>query len=378
MMKILRPLNIQRGFSVSSMPKLQKGFSLVELMISITLGLILMGGVIQMFISSKTAFNTQRGVSNVQESGRLAIEFMARDIRMAGFMGCASRKIGQVDSTVKGTDFQYDMLDSSATPGVLVLDAIRGYSATPAGLVLSPAPLANTDLFVVTGAMDDDVSVIKDKEAATMFASLTKQEAKGCPNGTDDRLSGICPGDVLLVTDCKKARIFQATKVGVSSGELHINHEASGTPGNTISSWGGSSGADNSYTDGGQILKMQRVIYYLAKGKSGRPSLWQNTGGISLEILEGVEDMHITYGRDTNNDLIPDTYNSAAQVDAIGAAAWHNVSSVRLHLLVQSLDDNVVPEKQTYSFADDIDKEAADFRLRQVFVSTVGIRSRLN
>ena len=123
---------------------------------------------------------------------------------------------------------------------------------------------------------------------------------------------------------------------------------------------------------------MQRVIYYLAKGKSGRPSLWQNTGGISLEILEGVEDMHITYGRDTNNDLIPDTYNSAAQVDAIGAAAWHNVSSVRLHLLVQSLDDNVVPEKQTYSFADDIDKEAADFRLRQVFVSTVGIRSRLN
>lgn len=378
MMKILRPLNIQRGFSVSSMPKLQKGFSLVELMISITLGLILMGGVIQMFISSKTAFNTQRGVSNVQESGRLAIEFMARDIRMAGFMGCASRKIGQVDSTVKGTDFQYDMLDSSATPGVLVLDAIRGYSATPAGLVLSPAPLANTDFFVVTGAMDDDVSVIKDKAAATMFASLTKQEAKACPNGTDDRLSGICPGDVLLVTDCKKARIFQATKVSVSSGELHINHEASGSPGNDISSWGGNSDPDNSYTDGGQILKMQRVIYYLAKGKSGRPSLWQNTGGISLEILEGVEDMHITYGRDTNNDLIPDTYNSAAQVDAIGAAAWHNVSSVRLHLLVQSLDDNVVPEKQTYSFADDIDKEAADFRLRQVFVSTVGIRSRLN
>lgn len=355
----------------------QKGFSLIELMISVALGLVLMGGVIQIFINSKAAYNTQRAVSSVQESGRLAIEFMARDIRMAGFMGCASRKVGRVDSTIKGTDFQYDLLDSTNS-GELALDAIRGYSSVPAGLTLSPAPLANTDFFVITGAMDEDISIVKDKASATMFASLTTQESKACPNGTDNRLSGICPGDILLATDCKKARIFQATKVGESSGELHINHDASGSPGNDPSSWGGSSDPDNSYGDGGQILKMQRVIWYIAKGKSGRPSVWQYSSGVSLEILEGVEDMHITYGRDTNNDLVPDTYNSAAEINAIGATAWHGVSSVRVQILVQSLDDRVVPEKQVYTFAEDKDKEAADFRLRQVFVSTVGIRSRLN
>src|SRR5690606_33289271 len=33
-------------------------------------------------------FTTQRGMSSIQETGRLAIEFITRDIRMAGYYGC--------------------------------------------------------------------------------------------------------------------------------------------------------------------------------------------------------------------------------------------------------------------------------------------------
>ncbi|ARU27615.1 hypothetical protein CBR65_09340 [Cellvibrio sp. PSBB006] len=69
----------------------QAGLSLIELMIAITLGLILMAGVIQVFLSSRVTFATQQAMSRVQETGRLAVEFMARDIRMAGYMGCTSR-----------------------------------------------------------------------------------------------------------------------------------------------------------------------------------------------------------------------------------------------------------------------------------------------
>src|ERR1043165_5123513 len=82
LMKTLPLLNIRRGFSESIMANTQKGFSLVELMISITLGLVLMGGVLQMFLGSKAAYTNQRAVASVQESGRLALEFMTRDIRM--------------------------------------------------------------------------------------------------------------------------------------------------------------------------------------------------------------------------------------------------------------------------------------------------------
>jgi type IV pilus assembly protein PilW len=69
----------------------QRGLSLIELMIAITLGLVLMTGVIQVFLSSKNVFSTQQAVSRIQETGRLAIEFISRDTRMAGYMGCGSR-----------------------------------------------------------------------------------------------------------------------------------------------------------------------------------------------------------------------------------------------------------------------------------------------
>lgn len=64
------------------------GFSLVELMIGISLGLLLMTGVVQLFVTSKSGFTADQAVSRVQETGRLAIEFMSKDIRMAGFSGC--------------------------------------------------------------------------------------------------------------------------------------------------------------------------------------------------------------------------------------------------------------------------------------------------
>src|SRR5690625_4500286 len=80
----------------------QQGLSLVELMISITLGLVLMTGVMQMFLSSRTVFSTHQAISRIQESGRLAMEFMSRDIRMAGFMGCMSRSMMGINNDHKG------------------------------------------------------------------------------------------------------------------------------------------------------------------------------------------------------------------------------------------------------------------------------------
>ncbi|MDX1695195.1 MAG: PilW family protein [Ketobacteraceae bacterium] len=63
----------------------QSGLSLVELMIAMTLGLLLLGGVLQFFVSSKRTFLHTEVFGKMEENGRFALDFLARDIRMAGY-----------------------------------------------------------------------------------------------------------------------------------------------------------------------------------------------------------------------------------------------------------------------------------------------------
>ncbi len=69
------------------LPSQQKGFTLVELMIAGTLGLVLIGGMIQIFIGSSQTFRVQRGISEVLDKGRTATNFISSEIENAGFGG---------------------------------------------------------------------------------------------------------------------------------------------------------------------------------------------------------------------------------------------------------------------------------------------------
>jgi type IV pilus assembly protein PilW len=63
----------------------QRGLSLVELMISITIGLILIAGVAQIFMSGRQSFNTQSGMGSLQENGRFALRFLQKGLELSGF-----------------------------------------------------------------------------------------------------------------------------------------------------------------------------------------------------------------------------------------------------------------------------------------------------
>ena len=65
----------------------QDGFTLIELMVSLVLGLLVTGIVIALFAHSKRNFNEDEQVSLMQENGRFAMQLMSRDISMAGFLG---------------------------------------------------------------------------------------------------------------------------------------------------------------------------------------------------------------------------------------------------------------------------------------------------
>lgn len=347
----------------------QRGISLVELMVSITVGLVLMTGVVQLFLSSRATFTTQQAISRVQETGRLAVEFLGQDIRMAGYMGCMSRNLN-ITNTLNNSGslaYKFDVgiegIDYDGT-------TVTGY---PADVV------SGTDILVVRSANDNAVGVVQNNNSAQLFAENTGQVANGCGAG-ETMFSGMCEGDILVVSDCEKARVFQATNLTSTAGNTAVNvpHSNDGkyTPGNADSSWGGSSvDPSENFGPDSEIIKVNTTLYYIRNGTSGRPSLYQQKGDQSLEFLEGVENMQLTYGRDTSGDGIPDVYNTATQVTA--ANDWESVASVRVQLLISSTDDNVLQETQPYTFNGTAVNDPGDRRLRQVFINTIGIRSRL-
>ncbi|AJQ92407.1 tfp pilus assembly protein PilW [Gynuella sunshinyii YC6258] len=320
------------------------------------------------FVSTKGMYTTQQGLSQIQDTGRLAIEFLEKDIRMAGYMGCATRS---TTMTITNT------LNNPGDYKYAFQTAIQGYTAAtlPTG-TLTKTPVANTDILVVRSAGSSGVQVSKNNDSAQVFVTNTGTETGGC-GGNKNRVSGICEGDILVVTDCSKARIFQVSNITQSGNEVNLVHSQSGgnSPGNAISSWGGNSiDPDESFDAGSEVMTVTTSVYFIATGASGRPSLWKSQNGVEFELLPGVEDLAITYGVDTDasQDFIPNSYQTAGSV-----VDWNRVVSTQISLLIASTENNVLPEAQSYTF-DGATVKPTDRRLRRVFSSTVGIRSRLN
>jgi len=65
--------------------KKQTGFSLVELMVAVTLGLILVAIIAQIYVGSKQTYRTQDDLARLQEEGRYAMELISRSLRLAGY-----------------------------------------------------------------------------------------------------------------------------------------------------------------------------------------------------------------------------------------------------------------------------------------------------
>ena len=68
-----------------SFPHHQKGLSLIELLIAMLLGLMLTAGALQMMLTSQEIYQTTDTLSRIQENGRFALNFLAKDFRMAGY-----------------------------------------------------------------------------------------------------------------------------------------------------------------------------------------------------------------------------------------------------------------------------------------------------
>ena len=71
-----------------NMCRQQQGFTLIEIMVSMLLGVFLLGGVMGIFLNAKQTYRVQDALGRLQENGRYAMEFIGRDIRMTDYRGC--------------------------------------------------------------------------------------------------------------------------------------------------------------------------------------------------------------------------------------------------------------------------------------------------
>ena len=350
----------------------QKGLTLIEIMIAIGLSVILLTGVIQIFNSSKATYRLQDNLSRMQENGRFSLDFLARDVRMAGYQGCTN--FGPITNTLNdSTGIAYDF-----GTGLTGFDNVGSTPPTflsGAGIVPEPG----TDVIIIRRNSDNPVRVSRNNSSAQIFLEVTSQVAGGCADGTD-KVSDLCQTDILMISDCVKSRVFQAGNIQVtgSGGSLegNVTHPASGDPGNAITSWGGASApAEEQFNEDAEIVRIGTYAYFVSVRGDGVPVLNRFDGNNIFELVEGIEDMQLDYGEDTDGDRTADVYRDANTV-----ADWSQVVSARIHLLVRTNDNNMTDGPADYTFKGSLqpgsDLPSTDRYLRREFTTTVTIRNR--
>lgn len=337
----------------------QNGLSLVELMIALALGMIIVLAVGEVYVGSRQTYRTQDALSRLQENARYAVETISYDLRMAGQVGCSFDETKVVN-----------VLNTPAY-GNLFGEALKGYDE--GGAVAAPysASLARGDAVQIFRASESPY-LVQSHNAATSTFSFA--------NTTD-----IIKDDILIATDCDTAAVFQASDPA-TAGTTVVHAVGGSAPGNCSANLGPKPALTDpctavtakTFPKGTRILRVMSKLYYLANNPAGQPSLYRQTivKGLLVteELVEGVEDMQIQYGLDTSGDKSADGY-----ADAGGVVDWNQVVSVRISLLMRSAENNVVTEPQKYRFPASATSltTATDGRVRHVFTSTIGTRSRL-
>jgi len=349
------------------LPRSQQGLTLVEVMVAVTLGLILTAGLIQVFVSNKQAYRVQEGLARLQENGRFAIDFITRDVRGAGFVGCPGSTTPIVNTLNNAGSLPWNF--ASPMQGFEAITSTT-WSSTTASLPLDASiisALGGRDVITVRRSVGDPVPVVSQPAGAPPGSSPITVAVTAALSAFDTPANQIA-----MISDCTNAAVFQIRNPPNPSGGT-MNHAIGGAsppaaPGNATDALG------KDFTNTAEVVRLSTITYYVRQTgtASGRPALWRQVGGAAAqELVEGVQDMQIRYGVDTDGDQVPNQYLQANAV-----TDFNNVVSVRVDLLLQSIEDNLTNAPQPYTY-NGLATTPADRRYRQVFSATIGLRNKI-
>ncbi|MBP6596384.1 MAG: prepilin-type N-terminal cleavage/methylation domain-containing protein, partial [Arenimonas sp.] len=122
------------------------GFSLVEVMIALLIGTLLLAGLVQVFGGSRAAYQAAEGISRNQENGRFALDFLQRELRMAGHFGCVNDQARLLNSADQftlayagaGTEAAYSA-EAWPLPFNITLQGYEANGTAPGDAITLPA-----------------------------------------------------------------------------------------------------------------------------------------------------------------------------------------------------------------------------------------------
>jgi type IV pilus assembly protein PilW len=287
----------------------QHGFTLAELMISVALGLLIIAGMTTLFVNNNNAQAALENAGRQVENGRFAIQLMSSDLRNAGFYAEFDPSLMPQPGVVP---------DVCSTDMTVVKASLRLHvqgvdNAGASALACAPDILPGTDILVVRHASpcvagDAGCDTIADG-GPFLQASLCDSVAELNSGNPDTYFAVGTDATALPLTrrDC-------TTAADIRRLQVHIYYIA----------------ANNESGDGIPTLKRAELV-------SSGTAAWQ-----VVPLVEGIENLQIEYGIDTDSDGDSDAYatdpaifNGCGLV-ACANANWSNVLAARLNLLARN------------------------------------------
>jgi type IV pilus assembly protein PilW len=374
--------------TIQPMTRPAAGFSLVELMVALTLSLILVAGALSILFSTKLTSAENERIARIQEAGRTAFELIMQDGRTAGYMGCThpytdtslTPAVSNVNNGLASTSLLWNFLQP-----------VYGFEATAGAW--SPALDAAIPVTNPTPAPGSDILVLRSARPGTPIFRTNALFASDAVIPVDrDPSTKLVAGTTVIISDCNNAAVFAVTDFNGVGSTATISHTTGGAPVANANTF--LVPQNHAFAIGSWLQPVQTVVYYIASCQPPLdgvictavtpPALWQIVGGSApQELIQGVEAMQLRYGVDTtsNPNMLADRYITA---DAVTAGAyWGNVVSVNLSILVRSIDEyGVEPDTKVYHLLGGAAAPGgADFgpfndrRNRSVFTTTITLRN---
>ncbi len=293
----------------------QRGFSLAELMIAMTIGLLIFAGMTTLLVNNSRAQSETEKANRQVENGRYALQLLSADLRNAGYYG-------EFDPSV--LPLPTALPDPCATTLVELKAALPLHVQGEDGgsLACLQDLRSGTDIVVVRHAA---TCVLGSAGCDGIGAAGPYFQASLCNNASelgsgsvDDfyKLANDATGLTRHRRDCS-ALAGSGTPAALRRLETHLYFIA------------------NNDLDGDGIPTLKRA-QLLASGDRIKV--------IIMPLVAGIENMQVEYGMDLDGDGVQDVITPApathdgCALAACAVANWHSVVSVKLSLLARNTE----------------------------------------
>jgi type IV pilus assembly protein PilW len=299
--------------------KKSAGFTLVELMIALVLGLIVVGGSLALFVSQRVSSNFSGQMGEVQSEGRIALDAIARDLRAAGDFGCwpVQNPIEERlhDSTV------YRVADG----GLVAFDMTASTTAVAgihhgSGAVIAASPKAGSTVFGVKG-----VSGVLSHLTAAMESQSSDLVMTSPPTPFADN-------DLAVITDCINWAKFHVSAAvrDANAGTTTLKHEAAPAALSDVYGGGNKSGAIGEvFKVGAMVGRLDTVWWYV---KADGLYRYSAATGAHARVSSLVHSLQVRFDIDADGNGAVDATDQAPA----GGTAWSKVRVAHVKILMRS------------------------------------------